>query len=63
MDMILEKNIKIISVRLQERFENSQMYYLGGDILLQLQVKIFQKEIYSNYKKQLLGILDTHQLN
>lgn len=45
MDMILEKKIlKIISVRLQERFENSQMYYLGGDIFVATASENISKE-------------------
>ena len=39
-----EKILKIISVRLQERFENSQMYYLGGDIFVATASEDISKE-------------------
>lgn len=39
-----EKILKIISVRLQERFENSQMYYLGGDIFVATASENISKE-------------------
>ena len=39
-----EKILKIISFRLQERFENSQMYYLGGDIFVATASENISKE-------------------
>ena len=49
-----EKILKIISVRLQERFENSQMYYLGGDIFVATASEDISKERFIQTIKELI---------